>query len=125
MVLIDSSSWTQALRERGDTTVRERVLGWLGSGEAAWCEMVRLELWNGARGTNERTRLSDFDRVLHRFPIDDKVWEEACRTAVAAREKGLTVPNADLLIFACAQRHGVTLDHCDKHFDKLEKLLAH
>ena len=36
----------------------------------------------------------------------------------------ITVPLADLLVFACAKVHGVDVAQDDAHFDKLEKLEA-
>ena len=97
MILIDTSSWTQALRARGgDQGVRERVLHWLTSGEAAWCEMVRLELWNGARGSEEQSRLKDFDAILYRLPIDDEVWDESCRLSPLGSDRRIN--RAEILI---------------------------
>lgn len=46
MVLVDSSSWIHLLRPDGDSAVRERVELALRTGDACWCAMVRLELWN-------------------------------------------------------------------------------
>jgi hypothetical protein len=34
------------------------------------------------------------------------------------------VPLVDILVFACAQVHGVDVAHDDAHFDELEKLAA-
>ena len=50
MKLIDTSSWIDALRRDGDPQIRARVVALMASGEAAWCDLVRLELWNGLRG---------------------------------------------------------------------------
>jgi predicted nucleic acid-binding protein len=36
----------------------------------------------------------------------------------------VTVPLADLLIFACAKIHGLEVAHDDTHFDELSKLEA-
>lgn len=120
--LIDTSSWIHALRQSGDEEVRQRLSRIVSAGEAVWCNAVRLELWNGARGTAEKRRLKDFDDVLPRLEIDDQVWELACSLAKVSRSAGLTIPAIDLLIFACARRHKVHLDHCDDHFIRLVKL---
>jgi predicted nucleic acid-binding protein len=120
--LIDTSSWIHALRQSGDPQVRDRLSKVVTAGEAVWCNAVRLELWNGARGPVEKRRLKDFDDVLPRLEIDNEVWELSCSLAKASRSAGLTVPAIDLLIFACARRHKVELDHCDEHFDRLETL---
>ena len=62
MTLIDTSAWIEQLRRGGDASVRKHVEALLASGEAAWCPLVRLELWNGARGEKERTALTEMDR---------------------------------------------------------------
>ncbi len=120
--LIDSSSWVHALRESGDEEVRRRVSHVVSSGDAAWCNAVRLELWNGVRGQRETKRLKEFDDRLPRLELDERVWDLACSLARASRGAGLTIPAIDVLIFACARRHGVKLEHCDDHFDRLANL---
>ena len=77
MILVDSSSWINFLRPNGDPVVRSRVEAALTSGEACWCPLVRLELWNGAAGERDRRILRDFEAVLTELPIDDEVWRRA------------------------------------------------
>ena len=55
MKLIDTSSWIHSLRSDGDAKVRQRVAELLLSGDACWCAVVRVELWNGARGAQSFT----------------------------------------------------------------------
>ncbi len=50
MTLVDTSAWIESLRPSGDRAVAERVRSLLVNGDAAWCAMARLELWNGAWG---------------------------------------------------------------------------
>ena len=45
--------------------------------------------------------------------------------ARAARDQGLTLPAADLLIAACAKHHGLNLIHQDAHFERLAKITVH
>lgn len=122
VTLIDTSSWVEALRSQGDPTVKARVLDLLQRGTAAWCEMVRLELWNGAGDRHERRLLRDFETEIIHLPIDDRVWSDAAELAVQARSSGLTVPATDLIIFACAKVNSVAIEHCDRHFDQLAAL---
>jgi predicted nucleic acid-binding protein len=124
VTLIDSSSWIEAFRKAGDPVVRERVRNLLLKGEAAWCDMVRLELWNGAAGPSEKRSLRSFDRDLPRLEISGAVWSLACELAVRARAAGLTIPSSDMLIFACATHHQVPLEHCDAHLAQAERKLT-
>jgi len=122
MILIDSSVWIEALRERGSIETKRRVHEHLQSGRACWMPMIRLELWNGARGENEKRALREFEGVLPDLEVGPQVWEVASDLARRARAAGLTVPAADLLIVACARHHGVEIESLDAHFAELEKL---
>jgi predicted nucleic acid-binding protein len=122
MVLVDTSAWVHALREIGPQDVRDRLTTLIVSGQAAWCDMIRVELWIGARGNEEKRKLREFDADLPRLAIDQKVWDLACDFARSARRDGLTVPTSDLVIFACALRHGAGLEHDDQHLSRLAKL---
>lgn len=119
MILVDTSSWIHFLRPNGDPKVRARVERSLRSGEACWCPLVQLELWNGARGKRERKVLREFARVLPELSIDQEVWTRAYELATGARERGVTVPATDVLIAACALRHGTGLESADSDFDRL------
>ena len=116
MILIDSSSWIEALRTKGRTETRDRVKSLLTNGLAAWCDMVALELWNGARGEYERQRLSELEKEILCLPTTNEVWQSALRLARKCRSKGHTIPSTDLVIVACGIFHGVEIEHCDEHF---------
>jgi len=122
LVLVDSSAWIEALRPKGDKLIVSRVRTLLEEGRAAWCDIVALELWHGARGKKERQVLSELQRTLTCFQIDKPVWKNALNIATKARDAGLTVPTADLLIEACAQQNHIALEHCDKHLSLLEEI---
>ncbi len=115
MILVDSSAWIHCFRPEGDTPIRERVQTALETGEAVWCDMVKLELWNGARGDKEKRVLRELESALPLVACSCEVWEESYRIARAVRGKGQTVPATDLLIFACARVHHATLLHADRH----------
>ena len=122
MILVDSSSWIHFLRPNGDPKVRSRVEAALTSGEACWCPLVRLELWNGAAGDRDRKSLRDFEDVLLEIAIDDDVWASAYELARRARGAGVSVPATDILIAACARRHGADLETADSDFERLAAL---
>lgn len=119
MILVDTSSWIHFLRPDGDRAVRARVERALRDGEACWCHMIRLELWNGAGGEREQSILRDFERVLSTLVIDDAVWDAAQSLAREVRARGVTVPATDLLIAACARHHGASLETADADFSRL------
>jgi predicted nucleic acid-binding protein len=99
--------------------VRARVEVVLGAGTACWCPLVRLELWNGAGGERERKVLREFERLIPDLAIDVEVWSAACELARRCRAAGVTVPATDLLIAACARRHGARIEHADADFNAI------
>jgi len=89
---------------------------------AVLCDMVRVELWNGARGATDHRVLREMEEQLETVPTTPEVWTLARELARRARSKGITVSAADLVIAACADHHRLGIIHCDSHFDQLEKL---
>jgi predicted nucleic acid-binding protein len=122
MKLVDTSCWIHALRRKGDGDIRTRVQSLLAIGQAAWCDAVRLELWNGAANDWDRQLLVNLQATVPILPIKEEVWQLACTFAHRARTNGLNVPATDLLIFACARHHGVELEHNDRHFPLLGQM---
>ncbi len=110
------------LRRTGDPAVRVRVETALSTGQACWCPLVQLELWNGARGQQERRVLREFARTLPELRIDDEVWRIAHDLARRARAQGITVPATDVLVDACARRHGALLETADSDFELLASI---
>jgi predicted nucleic acid-binding protein len=121
-VLVDSSLWVHQLRRSGDPAKRNRVNRLLLAGEAAWCPVVRLELWRGVANDGERRTLRQYEIRVPDYPLTPEVWDEAIQLASRSRRAGITVPVADLLIFACALVHELDLAHDDAHFDQLSQL---
>ena len=107
------------MRPDGEPSVRSRVEAALASGDACWCPIVQLELWNGARRGHEQRVLRRFAEVLPTLPMDAEVWSLGYDLARRARSHGVTVPAADVAIAACARRHGATLESADKDFERL------
>ena len=122
MKLVDTSSWIHQMRPQGDAVVRSRVEALLRAGEAAWCAMVRLEIWAGIGNERERRALRQYEAVIPDLPIDAGVWQAAVDLASRTRHAGRTIPAAAILICACARRHGVAIEHADAHFDMLATL---
>jgi predicted nucleic acid-binding protein len=122
MKVVDTSSWIEQLRERGNPAVRERVNELLRRGEACWCPPVRLELWMGARGSHEKSVLHRYEQALPELEITTEVWEAAHDLARRARAAGITCPSPDVLIAACARSYGLEVEAHDAHFPKLMEL---
>lgn len=96
----------------------------LEAGEAAWCAAIRLELWRGVTNDAERRTLRRYEALVPSYDITGETWDRAIRLADRGRAAGVTVPLADLLIFACAELNDLEIAHDDERFDALAKLGA-
>ncbi|NJM36847.1 MAG: PIN domain nuclease [Akkermansiaceae bacterium] len=119
-VLIDSSSWIDFLREGGNR--QPGVSAALKSGTALLCPVVWAELMSGMRGKREQEALKIIRQSCGWIDMDEASWDATFILRTAAKAKGVNCPLADVMIVACAKRHGAGLLHRDKHFDALLKL---
>jgi len=122
MKLIDSSSWIHALRQDGDSVVRARVHQLLVEDEAAWCDLVRVELWRGVSKKKEINFLKELEENIQLLEITSDVWNLACELAQKCRMQGTPIPTTDIVIAACARHYEVGLEHIDKHFDIIARI---
>ena len=120
--LVDTSAWIEVLRIDGDSDLRATVFELTKEGQAVLCDIVRLELWNGARGAAEHRMIRDLGGEFDCVQTSNEVWDFAADLARKCRSKGLTVPATDILIASCARHHGLNLIHADRHFDEIDAL---
>ena len=122
MTLIDTSAWIEFLRVGGNANIEARVRQLLLTNQAAWCDIVQLELWNGAGSERDRKLLREFEIDVVNLETNEAVWTLSRDLARRARSKGVTVPAADILIAACAFHHEVEIETADNHFHLLAKI---
>jgi predicted nucleic acid-binding protein len=115
-VLIDTSAWIEASRRNGDTALRDEIAMLLQEERAAMTWPVWVELFQGAKGRREEESLRGWRETSRWLEFDEACWTEAASTARACLLAGVNVPFGDLLISACATRHGVELLERDRHF---------
>lgn len=120
-ILIDSSVWVEVSRKSGDESLKAELAALLRAGRTAMAWPVWVELHQGAKGQREEENLQGWREVSHWLEFDDACWVEAAKTARACLRAGINVPFGDVLVFACATRHGVELLERDRHFAMIRK----
>jgi predicted nucleic acid-binding protein len=121
VTLIDTSAWIEYLRATG-SDADYGTYRLLKDGQAAWCEIVVLELLNGV-GAQEAARVQRLRPSVWVLEIDSGVWSLARKLITNARRSALTVPLPDLIIAACARSYEIqVLHHGDAHFAALAKV---
>ena len=121
MVLIDSSVWIEVSRKEGDLALKHEVGALLQAGHVAMTWPIWLELYKGAKGGRDEENLRGWREVSHWLAFDDACWTEATNCARTCQRKGVNVPFGDILVHACATRHGVELLERDQHFDMIRQ----
>lgn len=119
-VLVDSSIWVDFLRnpEGGSPELADAIR----SGRAVICPVVWVEICSGIKGKREVEVFRQAMELCPSLEMDDEAWRTAAALGRMAKKAGLNCPLADVLIAACARRHGADLMHRDKHLAALVKL---
>ena len=120
-VLIDSSVWVEVSRKTGDESLRAELAALLRGGRTAMTWPVWVELHQGAGGRREEENLKGWRKECRWLEFDDACWAEAAAAARSCLRTGVNVPFGDVLVFACAARHGVELLERDRHFAMIAK----
>lgn len=123
MILIDSSVWVEVSRKGGDETLKKEVGDLLEGGDCAMAWPVWLELHQGARGRREEENLRGWRELSAWLDFDDECWMTAAEIGRGCLRAGVNVPSGDILIFACARRHGAELLERDRHFAMIRKAI--
>lgn len=123
MTLVDTSSWIEFLRER-QSSPASRVKELIKTDEAAWCDLIAVELWSGVRPGYETKSLAELETVVTLLPMDEEVWQTARKLAFQSRRAGITAPVAHIAIAACAARYRLEMEHFDGHYDQLMPVAA-
>jgi Arc/MetJ family transcription regulator len=71
----------------------------------------------------EGYRLVESKKACAWLAFDEACWTEAAATARACLRAGVKVPLGDVLVYACATRHGVELLERDRHFAMIRKAM--
>lgn len=109
MVLFDTSVVIKMLRER-----RFEV--------GAVSVITLIEILRGVP-SNKRSIVKDLlEKAFNIISIDNEVILEYCRLYDELKKRGVLIPDADLLIAACASAHNLKIKTMDKDFERLRDL---
>jgi predicted nucleic acid-binding protein len=121
--LVDTSVWAR----KSHPLIRDWFSAALVDGELAICEMVALEILEGARSSNFFRETAALIGAVHSLPLSADEWLRARNVyALIEERRGANVRRsvrlADLLIAACAERHEVTVVHYDHDYDVIAEV---
>ena len=112
-VLIDTSIWIEYFK--GNKMVQDIIHDTKGF-QCFIIGPVIAELLLGIKTSSEKERLISCINALPMLEITDNDWIDAGNTGNLLRQKGITVPLPDLIIFSVANRNNCALFTLDKHF---------
>ncbi len=121
MVIIDSSVWIPALRNK-DSQEKADVSRLVQEGEAAIVGMVMAEILRGARNQADFDELHD--QLLAASFVEDNAesWVLASQVLLDLKLKGQLIPFADAVIAAQALLGDHVVFTHDEHFERVPGL---
>jgi len=118
-ILIDTSAWIVSFKKAGNLQLKDFMKKSIINGLAATSPIIILELLQGCRTIKERDALKTRLESLELLLITHSVWEHAYQLSFSLRRKGLTIPNADLIIAVVAIENNSLLLHHDEHYEMI------
>lgn len=123
-VLVDSSAWIDFLS--GDAETVATIARLKDSQPIVICGQIKQEVLQGSRDARALATLERQFSVWGYEPEQPEDFVKAARLYAGLRSNGVTVPAADCLIAAVAQRCGFAIYATDPHFKSIPgtKLLS-
>lgn len=113
-VLVDTSIWIEYFK--GNKMVQDIIHDTKGF-QCFIIGPVIAELLLGIKTSGEKERLITCMNALPMLEITDNDWIDAGNTGNLLRQKGITIPLPDLIIFSAANKNNCALFTLDKHFE--------
>jgi len=124
MVIVDTTVWIEALRQKGDPAIKTRLGKLMAEDLARFCDPVLLELRNTSPRGQEKAKFESLVSLVPSFPTTSQSWKLAGEYAEKLRSKGVSVPALDILIRAIADENNAACLSLDSDFAKIEESLA-
>lgn len=121
MELVDTSVWVEVFRRPSRVSLDAVV----PIDEIVTCLPVVQEVLQGFRDEAAflKARVAMLAFPLVESPLTDRLFLEAVDLFRAARRQGVTVRSSvDCLIAAAALRHGLTVVHVDRDYERLARI---
>lgn len=119
-VLVDTSMWIEYFK--GNKMVQDLVHDTKGF-KCFIIGPVMTELLLGIKTISEKERLITCMNVLPMLEIENDDWINAGNTGHLLRQKGITIPLPDLIIFSVANKNNCAVFTLDKHFEIIKDAL--
>jgi predicted nucleic acid-binding protein len=119
-ILVDTSVWIAFFRNT--TPHAEALAQVLKQGRAVTTGIVKAELIQGVKNTDEGQRVLVVLDAVESIEITERLWLNAGWLAYEMRKKGSIIPLTDAAMGASAIAHGLPLYTLDKHFEAMPGL---
>lgn len=120
-ILVDTSIWIEYFK--GKKSVQD-IIHDIKSFQSFIIGPVLAELLLGIKTANEKNLLLTCMNVLPMLEITYNDWIDAGNTGNILRQKGITVPLPDLIIYSVAVKNNCALFTKDKHFEIIKSAIS-
>ncbi|NCP78814.1 MAG: PIN domain-containing protein [Desulfuromonadales bacterium] len=120
-VLADTCAWIDFFNNRG-TPLAKALERHLLQGGVCTCGIVKYELVQGLKSSQEEVLLLEALRALDHLEMTESLWRDAGRLSTSLCQMGVTLPLSDILIATLAMAHGLSVLTVDRHFTQITGL---
>mgnify|MGYP002638195951 CR=1 FL=1 len=120
-VLADTCAWIDFFNNRG-TPLAKVLEEHLIQGDVYTCGIVKYELVQGLKSSQEEVLLLEALRALDHLEMTESLWYDAGRLSASLRKEGVTLPLSDILIATLAMERGLSVLTVDRHFNQIADL---
>lgn len=115
---------TSVLARQTKPAVFARIGPMSDRGVLGVCSMSIMEMLTSSRSVHDAELWLELSRQFERLPMPDDIWDRAIEVQSKLVGKSLhrSVKLPDLLIAATAERHGVTMLHYDRDYDRIAEV---
>ena len=124
MVIIDTSVWIEAYKQRSSKAASE-VARLIETDEAAIVGIVLAEMLRGARNQQEFEDMTVELLAADYLEDDINTWTRASEILIELKRQGQVIPIQDALIAAHALRGPHSVYTTDQHFRRVAGLALH
>ena len=119
-VLVDTSAWIEFFRGT-PSACGDKVGELLRRGRTCVTGLIVVELWRGAKGTQELRTLNQLVRSVTSLEVNDEVYRKAGELSYRMARRGLKLGTVDAVIAATAMRHDSPVLTLDDHFHQIRR----
>lgn len=116
-VIADTCIWIEYFK--GLPKTKEALAILINEHSLCLCGIVVYELFQGIKNPQEREMVQSDLEAFSYLEMNRSTWKKTADLSLSLRNKGVTIPNSDLILASLAIENRCLVFTKDAHFDKI------